>query len=80
MTCADSALLVCMQVRGRDADITLIQCNYTNKTPRNLLPTKTFNYLVFRNVQNFIHTNFYVYGMCFSTSLYSQKLLMLLYI
>ena len=30
-----------------------------NKTPQNLLPTKVFNYLVFRNVQSFIHTKFF---------------------
>ena len=41
MICTDSVLQVCMQVKGREADIALVQCNYTqNKTPRNLLTTK----------------------------------------
>ena len=29
MTHADSALQVCMRVQGREADIALVQCNYT---------------------------------------------------
>ena len=47
MTHADSALQVCMWVQGCEADI---GASTQNKTLRNLLPTKMFNYLVFRNV------------------------------
>ena len=34
---------------------------HENKTPRNLLPMKFFDYLVFRNVRNFIHTVFFTF-------------------
>ena len=53
-----SVLQVCTQVQGHEATLLAFSAITQNKTPLNLLPTKIFDYLVFRNVQNFIHTKF----------------------